>query len=119
MTANDEVKEGTGADILIHKAERDFIKFKIDRFLKEGDVLAFGDEELQVINTPGHTKGSICLVGRDCIFTGDTLFFNAYGRTDIAGGSDAEMAASLERLKKLIHKGMHVYPGHGPDFVQS
>jgi len=66
--ANEKIRKETGAEILIHQAEKDFINFKIDRFLKEGDKIKIGESVLSVIHTPGHTKGSICLLGKNFIF---------------------------------------------------
>jgi glyoxylase-like metal-dependent hydrolase (beta-lactamase superfamily II) len=81
--------------------------------LKEGDVLRFGDAILRVIHTPGHTPGSICLLGGEVVFTGDTLFAGGIGRTDFAGGSDRDMEESLKKLVRLP-ANLVVFPGHGP-----
>ena len=80
--------------------------------LEEGSVVVFGNETLKVIHTPGHTPGSICLVGEKLVFTGDTLFAGSIGRTDFDGGSMEEMKASLRRLKNLPDHLM-VFAGHG------
>ena len=66
--------------------------------INEGTFLQCGGETLKVIHTPGHTPGSICLVGEQLVFTGDTLFAGSIGRTDFPGGSMSDMAASLEKL---------------------
>ena len=84
--------------------------------IEEGNVVAFGNETLKVIHTPGHTPGSICLVGEKLVFTGDTLFAGSIGRTDFEGGSMKEMQASLRRLKNLPNHLM-VYAGHGGNSV--
>jgi hydroxyacylglutathione hydrolase len=81
--------------------------------LNEGYIIAFGEEKLNVIHTPGHTPGSICLLNERVIFTGDTLFAGGVGRTDFVGGSERDMKLSLERLKHLP-ENLVVYPGHGP-----
>ncbi|RLC38371.1 MBL fold metallo-hydrolase [Candidatus Falkowbacteria bacterium] len=99
--------------ILIHKYEKGKIKFKADKFLDSEEEIKIGNIIIKIINTPGHSKGSICLLGKDFIFTGDTLFADGYGRTDLPTGSAPEMAESLARLKKIIKTGMMVYPGHG------
>jgi glyoxylase-like metal-dependent hydrolase (beta-lactamase superfamily II) len=117
IAANEETKKETGAKILIHKLESNFIEFKVDQFLQEGDKIIIGNEKIKVINTPGHTKGGICLIGEDFILTGDTLFYQGYGRTDLEGGSVQEMKKSLERLSKIIKPGMKVFPGHGESFI--
>lgn len=81
---------------------------KPDIILKEGDVLG----PLEVLHTPGHTKGSICLYGKDdgILFSGDTLFWHSYGRTDL-GGSEVDMQKSLARLMALPPE-TKVFPGH-------
>ena len=85
-----------------------------DLAVKGGDVLTLGDVEYEVISTPGHTPGSICLysVREGVIFTGDTLFLRGYGRTDFKYGSDVDLIASLRRLSRLPH-GVSVLSGHG------
>jgi hydroxyacylglutathione hydrolase len=80
--------------------------------LKENDEIRFGEETLKVLHTPGHTPGSISLVGTRLVFTGDTLFAGGIGRTDFLGGSNSDMKLSLERLVRLPAYFM-VYPGHG------
>jgi hydroxyacylglutathione hydrolase len=84
-----------------------------DLLLQEGDLITFGKETLKVIETPGHTRGSISLIGEDKIFTGDTLFAGSIGRTDFSESSEKEMKLSLEKLKTM-HDSLTVYPGHGP-----
>ncbi|HUW71749.1 MAG TPA: MBL fold metallo-hydrolase [Candidatus Humimicrobiaceae bacterium] len=114
--ANEEIRKETGAKILIHEAEKNFISFRADSFLKDEDEIKIGDSTLKVLHTPGHTKGGICLLGKDLVFTGDTLFKDGYGRTDLPGGSEKELEKSLEKLKKTLKPGMTVYPGHGEIF---
>lgn len=116
VLANEKIKKATGAKILIQEAEKDFINFEADRLLKDGDEIKIGDSVLKVLHTPGHTQGSICLLGENFIFTGDTLFKDGHGRTDLSGGSQKDMEESLEKLSKLLKPGMIVYPGHGEIF---
>jgi len=116
LLAAPKLKTETGAKILVHEGEKDFLKFKVDQFLKDGDEIKVGEISLKIVHTPGHTKGSICLLGDGFIFTGDTLFEDAHGRTDLSGGSQTEMENSLEKLKKILKPGMKVYPGHGEVF---
>jgi glyoxylase-like metal-dependent hydrolase (beta-lactamase superfamily II) len=66
--------------------------------------------------TPGHTPGSICLVGEKLVFTGDTLFNESIGRTDFPGGSMRDMHRSLQKLARLPDYFL-IYPGHGPTSV--
>jgi len=82
--------------------------------LSDGDLVEFKDAKLRVIHTPGHTPGSICLLGEKLIFTGDTLFAGGIGRTDFLGGSSRDMKFSLEKLVRLP-ESLIVYPGHGPE----
>lgn len=113
---NKIIKKVTRAEILIHEKEKDFIKFEVDRFLREKEKIKIGDKTLEVLHTPGHTQGSICLLGENFIFTGDTLFKEGCGRTDFPGGSEKELRESLEKLKKILKPGITVYPGHGEIF---
>jgi hydroxyacylglutathione hydrolase len=114
---NIAVKKATGAPVLIHKLDADMLirtGGKADGFLKEGDVVKFGDVALKVLHTPGHSPGSISLLGEKCVFTGDTLFSGSIGRVDLAGGSGEDIMHSLlHRLAKLPNE-LIVYPGHGP-----
>lgn len=114
--ANKEMKKETGAKILIHEAEKSFISFKPGGFLKGGEKIKIGDTVLKIIHTPGHSPGSICLLGKDFALTGDTIFKDGYGRTDLKGGSWEDLDKSLKKLKKLLKPGMRIYPGHGDIF---
>ena len=89
---------------------------KVDQLLKEGDVIKAGGTELQVLHTPGHTAGSICLYDKKgkALFTGDTLFENGVGRTDFPNSDPELLEKSLERILKLPIE--RVYPGHGNPF---
>ena len=77
----------------------------------EGNVLHLAGLEISVLHTPGHTTGSVCLICENSMFSGDTLFEGACGRTDI-GGSWPQIQATLARLAKL-ETDYIVYPGHG------
>lgn len=114
--ANQLLKEKTKAKIMIHEAEKEYISFNPDKFLKEGESLSFGKEKLEILHTPGHTKGSICILDSNFIFSGDTLFKDGIGRTDLMGGSEKDMKESLSKISKRVKKGMIVYPGHGKVF---
>jgi glyoxylase-like metal-dependent hydrolase (beta-lactamase superfamily II) len=84
----------------------------VDRTVKEGDLIRFGQEFLQVIHTPGHTPGSICLYGQKNLFTGDTLFVGAVGRTDLPGGSFQVLLDSLQHKIMPLPEETIVWPGH-------
>ena len=81
------------------------------RYYKEGDTLTLGSLTIRVMETPGHTQGSVCLLVGDVMFSGDTLFRGSCGRTDFAGGDPKAMLASLDRLAALPGN-YKVYPGH-------
>jgi glyoxylase-like metal-dependent hydrolase (beta-lactamase superfamily II) len=87
----------------------------VTRQLNEGEVVEVGSLRLEVLHTPGHTSGSICLyaAGQATLLSGDTLFAGSYGRVDLPGGDPGQMAASLRRLSTLPPE-THVLPGHGP-----
>ncbi len=84
-----------------------------DKFVREEEVLEFGNESFRVIHTPGHSPGGICLLASKECFTGDTLFAGSIGRTDLPGGSNNEMLSSLRKIAGLAGD-LVVYPGHGP-----
>ena len=81
------------------------------RFYGEGDTLPLGSLTIEVMHTPGHSPGSVTLKAGDVLFTGDTLFAGSMGRTDLSGGNEEEIMASLKRLGQL-EGGFHVLPGH-------
>ena len=83
-----------------------------DVLLHEGDTVCEAGLELAVLHTPGHTKGSVCFLTGDTLFAGDTMFYGSYGRVDLPGGSNMQMAMSLKRLLGLPEQTI-VYPGHG------
>ena len=84
---------------------------KNQRYYGEGDCLKLGGLTIRVLETPGHSRGSVCLVAGDVIFSGDTLFYGSCGRTDFAGGSYEDILRSLKRLAQLPGQ-YKVYPGH-------
>jgi glyoxylase-like metal-dependent hydrolase (beta-lactamase superfamily II) len=119
----------TGAPVMIHEADNEMLpdpeknafrtffgkdrSFRqADRLLRDGEILTLGGEEIEVIHTPGHTKGCICLKAGNILLTGDTLFADSFGRIDLFGGSLSDMKHSLLRLKSL-DPGLSIYPGHG------
>jgi hydroxyacylglutathione hydrolase len=83
--------------------------------LEEGGEIRFGSMRLDVLHTPGHTEGSICLLDREAgrLYSGDTLFAGSFGRVDLPGGSAEAMVTSLDRLRGL-NPTLTVLPGHGP-----
>ena len=125
-----DVQAATGALVCVHELEAGCVETpdhtetrslrmpdiyikpaKADIRLKDGDRLALAGGEFTVLHTPGHTRGSVCYDNGEVIFSGDTLFKDDCGRTDLPGGSFADMQASLRRLYGLPGDRI-VYPGH-------
>jgi hydroxyacylglutathione hydrolase len=126
---NAAVAEHTGAEIAVHPLDRDrlthpqplWAPFPIPPSvpaveLAEGGFVRFGEIHLEVLHTPGHTEGSVCLLAADdgVLLSGDTLFAGGWGRVDLPGGSPEAMAESIARLAGLEDR-LRVLPGHGPE----
>lgn len=88
------------------------------RLLLDGEIIHVGDATLTVMETPGHTRGSVCYLGEDVLFSGDTLFAGSIGRTDLPGGDMTALRQSLARLAAL-DGDYTVYPGHGEETTLS
>jgi len=95
-----------------------FERVYVDVKLEDGFIIDLGGTKLQVLHTPGHTQGSICLFDEETgdLFSGDTVFAEGVGRTDFPGGSLDALSESIEKLSQLASEGdiKSVYPGHGP-----
>ena len=85
---------------------------KADVRLKDGDIIAIGSTRLKAIHTPGHTPGGICLYQEGHLFTGDTLFVGAVGRTDLPGGSSKKLIASIRERIYTLPGATIIWPGH-------
>ena len=83
-----------------------------DLLVKHGDVIQAGRVNLQVIHTPGHTTGGLCLYQDGMVFTGDTLFVGSVGRTDFPGSSWDELESSIRNKLYVLPGNTVVYPGH-------
>lgn len=83
-----------------------------DVLLADGDTFEAAGIHFTVLHTPGHTKGSVCYQVDGTLFSGDTMFYQSYGRVDLPGGNNMQMAMSLKRLLTLDDQTI-VYPGHG------
>lgn len=92
------------------------IEFQVDFFVDEGNRIAVGNKVMDVIHTPGHTKGGVCFYFENMLFTGDTLFKGSIGRTDLFGGNYDELLNSLVHIAKLDGETI-IYPGHGPSTI--
>ncbi len=90
------------------------VRRKPDILLHEGDRITFGTLTLEVLHTPGHTRGGVCFVSRPyCVFSGDTLFYRSIGRTDLEGGNYNQIVASIRQKLYLLEDDLVVFPGHG------
>jgi glyoxylase-like metal-dependent hydrolase (beta-lactamase superfamily II) len=85
-----------------------------DRLLADGDSIVIGRGALEVLHTPGHTPGSICLRGGGFLLSGDTLFFEGVGRTDLPGGNQKQLEDSIRDKVFVLPDDLVVLPGHGP-----
>ena len=128
--ADDAIRDATEAPLYIHKEDgamisdirlnlSAFMGFKVisrpaEHLLSEGDKISFGNSELEVIHTPGHTKGGVCFVGDGVAFTGDTLFAGSIGRSDFPGGSEIELIGNIKKKLLALPDETKVYSGHGP-----
>lgn len=101
-----DVTDGRGGDLLFPRLGE-----TNQRYYSEGDALTLGSLTVSVMETPGHSEGSVCLLAGDVIFAGDTLFRMSCGRTDFPGGSYGAILRSLARLARL-EGDYTVYPGH-------
>jgi hydroxyacylglutathione hydrolase len=123
---NARLKRESGAALAIHPDDayrldgRNSYGFEVepstaDRELREGEQIHIGDLVFDVLHTPGHTEGSVCLYEERhaLLLAGDVLFAGSYGRTDLPGGSDEAMVASLARLARDLPDAVRVLPGHG------
>lgn len=125
---NAAVRRRTGASLAIHRDDvyrldgRNSSGFEVepshaDRELRDGEQLRIGELVFDVLHTPGHTEGSVCLYEErhGLLLSGDTLFRSGWGRTDLPGGDEGQLLASLGRLAREIPAAVRVLPGHGPE----
>lgn len=129
--ANRRMKEATSAQIAIHPEDEPMLKelsrsammFGLsaensppaDLALNHGDTISFGSITLQVIHTPGHSRGGICLYTKGHLFAGDTLFAGSIGRTDLPGGDYDTLISSIKEKLLPLDNDTIVYTGHGPE----
>ncbi|PKP36853.1 MAG: MBL fold hydrolase [Bacteroidetes bacterium HGW-Bacteroidetes-15] len=87
----------------------------IDININDGDTITFGNSSLEVIHTPGHSQGGICLLSKkgEFVISGDTLFNGSIGRTDLPGGNYDQLISSINKKLLTLNKEYRVYPGHG------
>ena len=129
--ANRLLMEKSGAQLLIHSADAPLLplaklhgqKYGLDvqvspppnQLLQGNEKLTVGTLAIQVIATPGHTAGGISLLIGEHLFSGDTLFADSVGRTDLPGGDHKTLVASIRKGLFILPEATIVHPGHGPD----
>jgi len=114
-SGNKVAKNATGALIMIHEYDAPMlVDPSADKILHDGDVVQVGEVVLRVLHTPGHSRGSISLLGDNVVFCGDTLFAGSIGRFDLPGGSGEELARSIKNRLLILPDHVKVCPGHGP-----
>lgn len=128
------LKKKFNAPVYLHKNDKNFLEkpkevresafgiqiesANVDIFVKEGDEIPFSDDYIKVIETPGHTIGSVCYLFKNYLFAGDTLFNGSIGRTDFPESDHSLMIESLKVLKELDDE-IYVLSGHGPESQMS
>lgn len=105
---NESMAKETGAKIIQYATSA----LRHDISVSEGEKIVFGNSELDVLYTPGHSKDSMCLVGDGKIFSGDTLFVGTCGRVDLPGGDARELYHSLVDTLRNLDDNLLMYPGH-------
>lgn len=126
-----EMKEKTGAKVLVNKNDISRMEEsanimrtfgvqgveipKADEYLQDGEIIEFGSTKIKVIATPGHTEGGVCYLVDDKLFSGDTLFRDSVGRTDLPGGNFKKLSDSVKNTLFNLDENITVYSGHGPE----
>lgn len=133
MGALEEVVKKLKVKIVVHSFDKNALLYQAENYtqdlglnyqnideanliiVEDNQILKIGNISFQIVYTPGHTKGGICLFEEESksLFTGDTLFSDCYGRCDLYQGNLEDMTSSLNRLFKLS-SSVQIYPGHGP-----
>lgn len=128
--ANRDIKDHYGAPLYIHAGDNAmlgkiqqlelslFLGAKdsppADHFMNDGDEIKIGNSSLRVLHTPGHSPGSVSLLGDGFLLSGDTLFMEGLGRTDLPGGSQKQLEKSIREKIMTLPVDTVVLPGHGP-----
>ena len=113
--AVDRIKNETGCPVYLHREDRDMYGNQVDVYMEDSDIIDLDGVQLEVIHTPGHTRGSVCIFdGKDRVcFTGDTIFNVDLGRTDLEDGSEEQMIRSITEIIDRWPNDIMIYPGHG------
>jgi len=131
VIAAERVRDATGAPFYLHDHDKPVLSWlqesgrlflgidlppppDVDSAADEGTRVVAGAVELEVMHTPGHSPGSISLLGDGALFSGDTLFAGSVGRTDLPGGDTLAMVRAIRKKLFALDDDLRVYPGHGP-----
>ena len=125
-----DMVKATGAKVLLHTDDLALLKKlnsytmmvglpetevpTVNEFIQDGAVLRLGEQEIKVLHTPGHTEGGCSFFVQNMLFSGDTLFQESIGRTDLEGGDFSTLKNSIETKIYTLPEDTKVYPGHGP-----
>lgn len=125
-----DIQTKEDAKVLLHKDDEFLVKAlkqhlalygmpeyevpKIDEYIEDGQEIKAGGMTFKVIHTPGHSPGAVCYLTDNVLFSGDTLFADSVGRTDLPGGSYEELGNSIKNKLFTLDENITVYPGHGP-----
>ncbi|EKE04063.1 MAG: hydroxyacylglutathione hydrolase (Glyoxalase II) [uncultured bacterium] len=125
-----DIQTKEDAKVLLHKDDEFLVKAlkqhlalygmpeyevpKIDEYIEDGQEIKAGGMTFKVIHTPGHSPGAVCYLIDNILFSGDTLFADSVGRTDLPGGSYEELGNSIKNKLFTLDENITVYPGHGP-----
>jgi hydroxyacylglutathione hydrolase len=115
--ALEEVRSRTRARVGIHEQDARALRSPPDFFLLDGQTLTFGDLTLKVLHTPGHSPGAVCLLAGKILFSGDTIFPNGPGNTEIPRGDYGEILKSIHSKIFTLPEDTVIYPGHGLETV--
>lgn len=112
------LRQELSVPVMIHEADKHMLAVlgvgDVDRYLIANESLLLHKTKFMIIHTPGHTPGGICLYCVPVLFSGDTLFQNGVGRTDLPGGSWPSLELSIKNVLFKLPPETKVYPGHGP-----
>lgn len=131
ISGNRALIEATGAPLYVHKEDASLLEvaaragqvFAVraenspppSGFLEEGEELTVGRYRFSIAHTPGHSPGSVTLIGEGKAFCGDLVFYGSVGRTDLPGGSEKTLRDSIRRHIMTLPDDTVIYPGHGPE----
>lgn len=123
-----DLRHATDAKILMNKKDEFLVQhgnreltamfndikvFEIDQYINDKDVIKISGLDIEIIETPGHTPGGVCLKIEDIVISGDTLFLGSVGRTDFKMSSHEELIKSIKEKLLALPDSTIVYPGHG------